>query len=201
MTDLRMSEARLPEPRTTDPRATEPLEPAAAAVHPEAIGHAVVETGLGRLTLVAGRAGLTGLYFEGHRHLPDPARFGPAVPESDPRFADAAAQLRAYLAGERVEFDVPLAAAGTAFQRAVWSALDRIPHGSTTTYGAIAAALGSPKAVRAVGLAVGRNPISIIVPCHRVVGANGALTGYAGGVDRKRRLLELEGALPRTLAG
>jgi methylated-DNA-[protein]-cysteine S-methyltransferase len=101
-------------------------------------------------------------------------------------------QLRAYFAGELTVFTLPLAAIGTPFQHAVWDALTRIPHGTTTTYSAIAQALHNPGAVRAVGAANGQNPIAIVVPCHRVIGADGTLTGYAGGLDRKRALLALE---------
>ncbi len=103
-----------------------------------------------------------------------------------------AEQLREYFAGERERFDVPLAARGTEFQRRVWEALRAIPYGETASYGQIARAVGRPAASRAVGAANGRNPISIVVPCHRVVGAGGALTGYGGGLDRKARLLDLE---------
>ncbi len=109
-------------------------------------------------------------------------------------FSDVAAQLGAYLAGELVDFDVALRLDGTPFQRRVWSALLDIPYGSTVSYGELAARLGQPNASRAVGLANGRNPIAIIVPCHRVIGSTGALTGYGGGLDRKRALLDLEQA-------
>jgi methylated-DNA-[protein]-cysteine S-methyltransferase len=115
----------------------------------------------------------------------------------DVAFADVAAQLREYFAGTRTTFDVELAPAGTEFQRRVWAQLRTIPYGETRSYGAVAAELGTPGASRAVGLANGRNPISIIVPCHRVIGADGSLTGYGGGMERKRHLLDLErGSLP-----
>ncbi|MSQ30511.1 MAG: methylated-DNA--[protein]-cysteine S-methyltransferase [Dehalococcoidia bacterium] len=114
--------------------------------------------------------------------------------------AEVTRQLRAYFAGERATFDLPLAPRGTAFQQRVWLALRAIPHGRTTTYGAIAAAIGQPSAARAVGLAIGRNPLAIVVPCHRVIGAGGALTGYAGGLDRKRWLLAHEGGAPAQAA-
>lgn len=110
----------------------------------------------------------------------------------DSAFADAVDQLSAYFAGERTEFDLELDMVGTQFQRRVWDALQTIPYGETCTYGEIARQIGSPSASRAVGLANGHNPIGIIVPCHRVIGANGSLTGYGGGLDRKRALLELE---------
>ncbi len=116
--------------------------------------------------------------------------------EDPDAFADAARQLDEYFRGSRRAFDLPLDPAGTPFQLAVWQQLRSIPMGTTTTYGDIAARVGRPHAFRAVGAAIGRNPIGIIVPCHRVVGSTGALTGYAGGVDRKVTLLTLEGALP-----
>jgi methylated-DNA-[protein]-cysteine S-methyltransferase len=113
---------------------------------------------------------------------------------ADPLLIDAADQLRAYFAGELREFDIPLAPSGTAFQRQVWSAVSAIPYGATATYSEIAAAVGRPSARRAVGAANGRNPLPVIVPCHRIVGAAGGLTGYGGGLDRKRSLLDLEAA-------
>jgi len=152
-----------------------------------------VETALGQVTLAATAAGLCGLWFQDQRHHPDLA----AVPvrSAVPILDAAAAQLRDYLAGTRAAFELPLdLSCGTHFQQSVWKALLRIPRGATTTYGALAAALDRPRAVRAVAAAIGRNPISIVVPCHRVLGAHGSLTGYAGGLDRKRRLLALESA-------
>ncbi|MGW4100237.1 MULTISPECIES: methylated-DNA--[protein]-cysteine S-methyltransferase [unclassified Mycobacterium] len=110
----------------------------------------------------------------------------------DTAFSDAVDQLSAYFAGDRTEFDLELDMVGTQFQRRVWEALQTIPYGETCSYGEIARQIGSPSASRAVGLANGHNPIGIIVPCHRVIGANGSLTGYGGGLDRKRALLELE---------
>jgi methylated-DNA-[protein]-cysteine S-methyltransferase len=114
-------------------------------------------------------------------------------------FGDVEAQLDAYFAGELTEFDVPLAPAGSGFQLAVWAALTRIPYGETASYGEIAAEVGRPDAVRAVGSTNGRNPIAVIIPCHRVIGADGTLVGYGGGLPRKRLLLELEAehAAPR----
>ena len=109
-----------------------------------------------------------------------------------PLLRDAEAQLHQYLAGERTRFEVPLAPAGTPFQQAVWEELQRIPYGETRTYGQIAAAVGNPKACRAVGMANNRNPIGIMIPCHRVVGSNGSLVGYATGLDHKRQLLDIE---------
>jgi O-6-methylguanine DNA methyltransferase len=111
---------------------------------------------------------------------------------ADPLLLDAACQLRAYFAGERRDFELPLAARGTPFQREVWAAVAAIPYGETAAYAQIAAAVGRPSACRAVGAANGRNPLPVIVPCHRVIGAAGALTGYGGGLDRKRSLLDLE---------
>ncbi len=141
---------------------------------------------IGTLYLTGSDAGLSGVWF-------DP----PDVPALEERNAvnEAARQLDGYFAGTRHTFDLPLAPAGTEFQRRVWTELEAIPYGHTTTYGDLAARLGDVKATRAVGLANGRNPISIIVPCHRVIGADGSLTGYGGGLDHKRWLLVHEGAL------
>ena len=151
-----------------------------------------INTPLGKLLLARTTKGLAGVWFDGQKHHPAPltAMRSP----DDELLRRAAEQLHAYFAGEGLGFDVPLDLQGTPFQRAVWQALLAIPSGETRSYGEIAAALGSASAVRAVGGAVGRNPVSVIVPCHRVVGSDGSLTGYAGGVDRKRALLELEHA-------
>jgi methylated-DNA-[protein]-cysteine S-methyltransferase len=151
--------------------------------------HTIVDTTVGAITIVGGAGGIQGLYYAEHRPAPDRARFGV---RDDASLADAAGQLHEYLAGERRAFDLPLDPVGTPFQLRVWQALREIPYGETRTYGWIASSIGQPTAVRAVGLANGRNPISIVVPCHRVVGASGALTGYAGGVACKRALLDLE---------
>lgn len=153
--------------------------------------HTTVESPIGDLTLVNDGAVLVGLYLHEHRHGPEADRLG-AV--STRGFEAAVEQLGQYFAGERKTFDLPLAPAGTEFQRRVWSELRRIPYGQTRTYAQIAAGVdgGRTTAVRAVGAANGRNPISIIVPCHRVVGSDGSLTGYAGGVERKAFLLALE---------
>jgi methylated-DNA-[protein]-cysteine S-methyltransferase len=133
---------------------------------------------------------LEGLYFDGAPHaggvIPDEAREDPSV------FDAVRKQLEGYFDGRLREFDLPLSARGTAFQREVWRALAAIPYGTTTTYAAIARAIGRPRAVRAVGAANGKNPLSIVVPCHRVIGKGGTLTGYAGGVTNKRTLLDLE---------
>lgn len=155
--------------------------------------HAVVRSSLGDLLVTAAGDGLTGVYFEGHRHPPAPQRLGPRVEAADdPLLLRAATQLGEYLAGARTDFDLPLAARGEPFQQRVWHRLRQIGYGQRATYGAIAEELGGRDLARAVGAAVGRNPISIIVPCHRVVGRNGSLTGYAGGLERKARLLALE---------
>ncbi len=119
----------------------------------------------------------------------------PGIPEERAPLAPAVAQLRAYFAGERRAFDLQLAPSGTAFQQEVWRALQQIPYGTTTTYGEIARAIGRPKAVRAVGAANGQNRLPIVIPCHRVIGADGTLTGFASGLALKRGLLALEGAL------
>ncbi|MFN0130419.1 MAG: methylated-DNA--[protein]-cysteine S-methyltransferase [Verrucomicrobiales bacterium] len=149
---------------------------------------------VGALLLTSDGRALTGLYLE--EHAGEPVG-GPEVgwKRSGEPFLVAIEQLNEYFAGRRREFDVPLAAAGTDFQQRVWAALATIPFGETRSYGDIARSLGQPGASRAVGLANGQNPISIIVPCHRVIGANGTLTGYGGGLERKRWLLEHEGAL------
>jgi methylated-DNA-[protein]-cysteine S-methyltransferase len=154
--------------------------------------HVTVPSPVGPLTIVAEEGQVTGLYMDAQRHAPGPEAFGlPADPAEEP-FAGAAAQLRAYFDGELTEFDLPLSPAGTEFQRRVWAGLRAIPYGETVTYGELARRLGSPAASRAVGLANGKNPIAIVVPCHRVIGSDGSLTGYGGGLDRKRFLLALE---------
>lgn len=155
--------------------------------------HTVVDSPYGLLTLVATDGVLSGLYMTDQRHRPPEETFG----DPDPRpFTEVVRQLDAYYARELTDFDLPLHLAGTPFQRSVWERLRAIPYGETRTYGELAEALGKPAASRAVGLANGRNPIGIIVPCHRVIGANGNLTGYGGGLPRKHRLLTFERALP-----
>ena len=153
--------------------------------------HTVLDSPIGPLTVVEADGGLAGLYTDGQRHLPGAERLGPREDGVLPALAE---QLAAYFAGALSTFDVPLATNGTAFQQRVWAALRDVPYGSTCTYAALAAAVGQPTAVRAVGAANGRNPVSVVVPCHRVVGADGSLTGYAGGLGRKRALLDLERA-------
>lgn len=151
--------------------------------------HTVTDSPIGPLTLVATDGALTGVYMQQHEHRPVPESFGPADPAA---LTAAVEQLAAYFAGERRSFDLPIELRGTPFQRRVWAALREIPYGQTISYGQLAARIGQPTASRAVGLANGRNPISIVVPCHRVIGANGRLTGYGGGIERKRQLLDLE---------
>ena len=151
-----------------------------------------IDSPLGEVLLAASEQGLAGVWFV-HRqeHMPDHSQW--AMNDAHPVLRAAAQQLNAYFLGERHSFELPLYPAwGTPFQRAVWQALQRIPYGKTSTYGGIAHDIGNPKAVRAVGAAIGQNPHSIIVPCHRVVGANGSLTGFAGGLDRKKHLLNHE---------
>ncbi|OIP14616.1 MAG: cysteine methyltransferase [Comamonadaceae bacterium CG2_30_57_122] len=149
---------------------------------------------LGCIYLGAADSRLVGAWFEGQAHLPDLSGLSQAP--DHPVLLQASAQLAEYFAGQRLHFDLPLDLShGTVFQQAVWQALLGSAHGHTFSYQALSAAIDRPTATRAVGAAVGRNPFSIIVPCHRVVGANGALTGYAGGLDRKLALLQLEGAL------
>lgn len=153
-----------------------------------------IDTPLGGITMAATDQGLAGVWFDQQRHWPDTA--GWIAKDDHPALVEAAAQLRDYFAGKRDHFDMKLDLShGTAFQQSVWQQLLTIPAGATLTYGTLSAKLGNPTAVRAVGAAVGRNPISVIVPCHRVLGADGSLTGYAGGLERKTALLELEGAL------
>ncbi|MFD7290158.1 methylated-DNA--[protein]-cysteine S-methyltransferase [Streptomyces sp. NPDC059863] len=161
------------------------------AEHGQHIVHTVIDSPYGPLTLVATDGALSGLYMVGQRHRPPGETFG----EPDPGpFAEVVRQLGAYFDGELTEFDLPLRLNGTPFQRAVWAGLQRIPYGETRSYGELADSLGKPGASRAVGLANGKNPIGIIVPCHRVIGSTGGLTGYGGGLDRKQRLLVFEGA-------
>lgn len=157
--------------------------------------HVVVGSPIDELTLISDGDALTGAYMAVHKHT-DRTGWGQRTdltdPATPPVLVEAATQVAAYFAGELTEFDLPLAPRGTDFQRRVWGQLLTIPHGATSSYGELAARLGNPGASRAVGLANGRNPISIIVPCHRVVGSTGQLTGYGGGIERKRTLLALE---------
>lgn len=148
-----------------------------------------LDSPLGALLVVRDEGGLTGLYLPSGRH---PVTVRPEWVRDDAAFDDVCTQLEEYFAGHRRAFDLPLHPSGTAFQKQVWTALLDIPYGETTSYGKTAAAIGAPRASRAVGLANGQNPLSIIVPCHRVIGANGSLTGYGGGLDAKRWLLAHE---------
>ena len=153
------------------------------------VTHTVVPTPLGATTLVAHDGRLSALLMPSSKYAEVQGPFGE---RDDDGFEDARSQLAEYFAGERTEFDLPLEPAGTPFQRSTWLALREIPYAETINYGQLALRVGNPKASRAVGLANGRNPISIVVPCHRVIGADGSLTGYGGGLDRKRLLLDLE---------
>jgi methylated-DNA-[protein]-cysteine S-methyltransferase len=155
--------------------------------------HAVIDSPLGELTLVAENDALAGVYFRHHWHRPAAGSFGPRVDaESDCLLAVARAQLTDYLSGERSDFDLPIALRGDELRHRVWKMLIAIPYGDTVTYGELAAALADGTTAQEVGQAVGRNPLSVVVPCHRVVGKNGQLTGYAGGLERKQFLLDLE---------
>jgi methylated-DNA-[protein]-cysteine S-methyltransferase len=158
------------------------------------IRYAHIPTSQGALLAVARDDALTGLYFESQKYFPkiDPA--WREDPEAAP-LAQCARQVREYFDGTRTTFDLPLAPEGSDFQRRVWKEIAAIPYGKTITYSELAARAGAPGSARAAGAATGRNPISIVVPCHRVLGADGSLTGYAGGLPRKTRLLELEGVL------
>jgi methylated-DNA-[protein]-cysteine S-methyltransferase len=159
------------------------------------VRHTYAETRLGRLLLVAEGDSLTGVYYAHHWYPPSASHLGPEVAERvDPVLAHTADELRAYLTGRRRTFGVAVTTHGDDFSERVWTLLRDIPYGRTTTYGALASRLGDKTLAQRVGQAVGHNPLSIIVPCHRVVGANGSLTGYAGGLARKRALLELEAA-------
>lgn len=164
--------------------------------------HTIVDSPVGPLTLVTRQGGLAGVYMTEQRHLPPQETFGPRVAVTDrPVLARTAEQLADYFAGGLRDFDVDLSTSGTPFQQRVWTALRDIPYGETVSYGELAAVLGQPTASRAVGLANGRNPVSIIVPCHRVVGANGSMTGYGGGIDRKRWLLGFENGSRQPVLG
>jgi len=143
-----------------------------------------METPIGSLWLESDGTGLSSVAFHGP----------PGARSEEPLLREAEAQLGAYFAGEVTRFELPLAPRGTDFQRRVWDAVAEVGYGTTTTYSAIAAAVGRPSACRAVGAANGRNPLAIVIPCHRIVGATGALTGYGGGLERKRMLLDLEAA-------
>ena len=156
--------------------------------------YTTLESPIGELLLLGDGEDLHGLYMQEGRR---PVSVSSSWERSDPAFADVGEQLEQYFAGERTSFDVGLSMRGAEFERRVWRALREIPYGETVSYGEIARRVGSPQAARAVGLANGRNPIAVIVPCHRVIGADGGLTGYGGGLERKRLLLELESGQAR----
>ncbi len=180
------------EPPFLEPPFLEPpfLEPPFLEPQPGTPRFTTMPSPVSELTLIGDGRSLTAVYLGAkHRHAPD---VGADWVRDDDSFDEARRQLEEYFDGQRREFDLPLAPRGTKFQLQVWETLLDIPYGETTSYGAIAANLGHPNGSRAVGAANGRNPISIIVPCHRVIGASGALIGYGGGLDRKRTLLDLE---------
>ncbi|MBV6493358.1 MAG: Methylated-DNA--protein-cysteine methyltransferase [Turneriella sp.] len=150
-----------------------------------------IQSPIGRLTLVAEESFLTHLLMENQKHAPLPEVYG--IRKADlPILQKAASELKLYFEGKIKKFTIPTKPKGTEFQKKVWNALKEIPYGKTLSYGALAHRIGNTNAARAVGLANGRNPISIIVPCHRVIGANNSLTGYGGGLSRKKFLLDLE---------
>jgi methylated-DNA-[protein]-cysteine S-methyltransferase len=151
--------------------------------------HTTADSPVGELTLVAEDGKLTGVYFPHHWYRPDSATFGD---RDDAGFGEAKRQLAEYFTGNRARFDLPLGPRGDAFQQRVWELISHIPYGRTVSYGDLAKELGDGILAKDVGAAVGRNPLCVIVPCHRVVGKDGSLTGYAGGLARKRFLLSLE---------
>ncbi len=158
------------------------------AMH-ETLRYTLLDSPIGELEIVSDDQGLRSIFSRAHRHRTERPK---QWQRDDAGLRDAREQLSAYFAGELRVFTLPLHPRGTPFQRSVWKVLEAIPYGTTTTYGAIARTLGDPNACRAVGAANGRNPISVVVPCHRVIGQDGSLTGYAGGLAMKRALLELE---------
>jgi methylated-DNA-[protein]-cysteine S-methyltransferase len=162
-----------------------------------ALVYTTVQSPIGELLLLGDQQALRGLYMQDGRK---PVRIAARWQAGTAPFAAVIAQLREYFAGRRITFDVPLVLVGTQFERRVWTALQEIPYGETVSYGELARRIGQPSAARAVGLANARNPISVIVPCHRVIGANGTLTGYGGGLERKRALLDLENGQARLQA-
>lgn len=151
--------------------------------------HTLVDSPVGPLTLVDDDGTLAGVWMTEQRHLPVPESAGP---RDDDVLPDLREQLDAYWRRELKDFDVPIRVTGTPFQQRVWAALRRIPYGETWSYGRLALEIGQPTASRAVGMANGRNPVGIVVPCHRVIGSTGTMVGYGGGLDRKRFLLALE---------
>lgn len=153
--------------------------------------YTVMESPLGQLTLLGSEDALTGIYFDGHRAMPPQGDWGMHQAEL-PIFGTATRQLEEYFSGQRIEFELTTATRGSALQEQVWDLLRQLPYGQTTSYGDLAEELGDRHLAQAVGAAVGANPLSIVIPCHRVVGKDGKMTGYAGGIDRKLFLLELE---------
>lgn len=172
---------------------TEPITPRHRRL-PTPLGEMVIAVGD-----LDGRPVLTGVWFHDQKHFPERNVLGDSDDDADPLLSEAALQIAQWFAGERRDFELPLALESSpqGLRPRVWRALQEIPYGQTSTYGSIAADLGGSGLAQAVGQAVGRNPWSVVVPCHRVLGADGSMTGYAGGVDRKRALLDLEGAVPR----
>lgn len=154
--------------------------------------HTLTVTPLGDLTLVARDGDLVGVYFPDHNPAPGPESLGIWVSPADSTLSDAADQIHQYLAGERTEFTIPYRLPDSGFYSEVWNYLPTIPYGEVSTYSKIAKAIGRPRAYRTVGTAVGHNPLSLVIPCHRVIAADGSISGYAGGVDRKRTLLQME---------
>lgn len=155
--------------------------------------HGIIDTVPGELTLVANGDNLRALYFPGHWHLPDSSTFGADIDATnDEYFQTVKVELDEYLAGQRTQFTIAVQPQGNDFSQEVWALLQEIPYGETMTYGEIAQQLENKHLAQLVGQVIGRNPVSIIIPCHRVIGSDGSLTGYAGGLDRKRFLLELE---------
>jgi methylated-DNA-[protein]-cysteine S-methyltransferase len=153
--------------------------------------HTVTPTVLGEITIVASGDVIEGVYFPSHWYMPNRVTLGPRV---DDGFDDVIRELREYLARQRCDFTVPMLAHGDAIQRRVWNLITQVPYGSITTYGALATQLNAGLDARQVGAAVGRNPLCILIPCHRVISSTGKLTGYAGGLRRKQHLLDLERA-------
>ena len=153
------------------------------------ITYTEIDSPIGKLLLYGTNRGLSGIFMTRQRHFDGKQK---SWKRDDARWSSVAKQLHEYFAGKRRDFDIPLDVEGTAFQMKVWAELRKIPFGRTASYADIARAIGKPKAMRAVGMANGRNPVSIVVPCHRVIGADGSLTGYGGGLERKRTLLDLE---------
>ena len=166
----------------------------ATAATPNTLLYTTLESAIGELLLLGDGRALRGLYMQDGRR---PIAVRSEWERSAAPFASACAQLQEYFIGRRTSFELPLAMNGNLFERRVWHALGDIPYGETTSYGELARAIGHPSAARAVGVANARNPIAVIVPCHRVIGASGALTGYGGGLERKRLLLELESGQAR----